>query len=767
MNRAPKILIIEDEVLDAKFVMQLLNKANENFSLYKINGDQKLNIVHHDTLNAALKTCLEERFDIILSDLFVPDSSGLKTVTTLLDSVKDTPIIVFSGLESDELAIEAVAAGAQDYIIKNSLNSYDILIKIHHAIERQRLINELRMAKEAETRHAAFKDRFLAQMSHEIRTPMNGVIGMTSLLLESGDLKPCQRDKIETIQKSGEALLNIINDILDISKIEAGEISLHPKAFNIRDLVENCISTFAHVVRSKNILLTDVINPDVPRTVVQDPLRLGQILTNLISNAIKFTHDGGSVRINVVDACPTLRFEVKDTGIGIPESKRNLLFTPYTQINHEDQILGTGLGLSICQHLARMMSGAIGVVSEENKGSTFWFTIEYESFEDSSALDERPDLRNKCALVVASGNTHTSDVVSEQLSLRGLSPIICSTAEAPGKIDEIRESDVVIVCDPMGDRDQESILNRMSAHNRSRLLYICSRCDSSLPQYPTLEYPLRQSRLYEVIASFFNKSNDEVLSASGGQSEQKKSIQDHRILIVDDGEVNRKVLAAMLDNLGYFYAAAKDGSEALEITKVEPFDLILMDCKMPGISGVQATRIIKERRSLNSTVPIIALTANAFSQDRVYYLKEGMDDFIAKPAQLEDIRSMLNKWLKNKTSRDPVANSRIDLSTITMLKKLGQGDSKFLTDLIDTFTREAPGVLDELVGSLTQGDAIKIEHHAHKLKGFARNLGLKELSGLCAEIEIHAFELPRDGDLTSNLKTCFDASLVELNDFRE
>ncbi len=772
MNRTYRILLIEDDNSDAQFIIRTLKQGAKT----------RVNVVPCSTLSESLeKLSGNQKFDIILTDLNLPDSNGLRTARCLIQAVSNIPVIVLSGYASDDLAIEAVAEGAQDYISKNDLSKQNIVQKICYAIERQRLVNELVNAKIKLAEYADFKSRFLAQMSHEIRTPMNGVIGNTSILQQT-DLDRDQSELVESIRQSGEMLIKIINDILDISKFESGEMALKPEKFNIRNLIEEVMESMAPIADEKNLIMTNLISPKVPKYGYADPYRLKQVLSNLMCNGIKYTDDG-YVNIAVSSESDTLRVEVKDTGRGIPKAKQGGLFLPFRQIAHYDQFQGTGLGLSICSKITALMKGNIGVHSKEGEGSTFWFTVKCPFSDDE--YQARADLDKKRVLLIGKDKL-CHEILTQQISGRGMIASLAGDVDHAEEISKDQKPDLIILCAYKACHSEIQSLQKSVADSKWLSDIPCltlanrkNRRKSKDNFSNVIPFPVAQSRLYRTAAQLISNEPSQISVSSPKFDNTLPNGNGALVLIVDDMIGNIKVTEKMLKILDCRTDTALDGSEAVKKCQSTKYDLILMDCKMPGISGLETTLVIRNSVNPNASTPIIALTANAFAEDKESCYAVGMSGFLSKPIKIENLGDMITKLLPTNqfesTEETLVTSSpknrhnqgKLDLETLNMLAAMNDPNEEvlFLDDLIDTYMRDTPEIVRSLTRALTENHTRQIEHYSHKLKGFSRNLGIKSLADLCHNIEINCSDLKEDErvQLRSEIETQHKYAVEQLD----
>lgn len=501
-------------------------------------------------------------------------------------------------------------------------------------------------AKEDAVRRARARANFLASMSHEIRTPLNGVLGMLGLALES-EKDPGQRNRIDIALKAGESLLGLLNDILDISKVEAGKLSLENIPFSVRGLIEECATLHAQQARRKRIDLVNETDPDLPESFLGDPTRTRQILNNLLSNAIKFT-DRGLVRVRTTYSADSLRMEVIDTGIGMSRKGLHRIFSPFSQADSDTTRLygGTGLGLTLCRQLIERMHGRILVDSSEGSGTHFTVTLPLPVHEQApqtppaAALEQ---LRSTgIAMAIPQANVHRLALESQ---LRAWAIPVRSASRHP--------EGILLVA--VGDNAWESTAFLTGWKGQGVVLADhTGTAQAEHARHCVLALPLRRDDLFRCLCTAAGLNTEQQSRQRPALGEAVDQVGPLSILLVEDNQVNQLVASSLLKKLGHQVDHAENGQRAIEALQNKDYDLVLMDCQMPVMDGYEATRAIRQNPTWQ-TLPVIAVTANVMQGDREDCLASGMNDYITKPYNREELKAVIARWAAR--PQEPQADS--------------------------------------------------------------------------------------------------------------
>ncbi|NMY64384.1 response regulator [Pseudomonas sp. WS 5018] len=741
----------------------------------KLIGWLELELSHHNTLLRGYRSLLTSLFlvgtGLIITALLalrmsraisLPLQRVKAAVAQLKDGHLETRLPPLGSHEMDELAsginrmAEALLSAREELQQSIDQATEDVQQNLE-TIEIQNI--ELDLARKEALEASRIKSEFLANMSHEIRTPLNGILGFTQLLQKS-DLTPRQQDYLGTIEKSADSLLGIINEILDFSKIEAGKLVLDTIPFNLRDLIEDTLTILAPAAHTKQLELVSLVYRDTPLSLVGDPLRLKQVLTNLISNAIKFTNEGTiAVRAMVEDdnaERAQLRISVQDTGIGLTDQDLRALFQAFSQADNSmsRQPGGTGLGLVISKRLIEQMGGEIGVDSIPDEGSEFWISLSLPKARDDAEDLPHPALQGR-RIALLEQHPLARQALQHQLHSLGLEVQTFDTLDQmQSTISARRQSSELIDLAVLGVTNREiepQALSRRLAEIEAlgcKCVVLCPTTEQAsyhdaLPEahsYTQLQgKPACTRKLQRVLVELVrpNQAYAEPAAAAPSRAAQ--------VLCVDDNPANLLLVKTLLGDMGADVVAVDNGPAALEAVKQHSFDLVLMDVQMPGMDGRQTTEAIRqwEQASSSTPLPIVALTAHALANEKRSLLQSGLDDYLTKPISDRQLAQVVLKWtglaLRSQPQRiaeaSPTAEQSLKVLDQEEGLRLAAGKADLADDMLGMLLQSLEGDRRTIREARLAGDRQALIERVHRLHGATRYCGVPQLRNACQQSE--------------------------------
>ena len=780
----PFLVMIVDDNADNRFVLRTI--------LARMEG---LEIIEATSGMEALLRTVDREVHLILLDVQMPEMDGFETASHLQMTARtrEIPIVFLTAVFKAEAFVQrGFDLGAVDYLTKpidqsllqNRVRLYQHLhereMKLVQAMELLRLQDQALGAALDQANAANFaKGTFLANMSHEIRTPMNAIIGMTHLVLQTS-LTPKQQQYLERTHTAANALLGIINDILDFSKIEAGKLLIGREAFLLEEVLEKAAHLVALKAAEKGVELILDQAFDVPPALVGDPLRLGQVLTNLLTNAVKFT-ERGEILIGVRKLWEEgdqvkLQFSVRDTGIGMTADQARQLFMPFSQVDPSStrRFAGTGLGLAICKHLVTMMGGDIWVESRPGEGSEFCFSVGLTLGEAQGAVASQPSPGLK--ILVVEENAQASRVLKTLLTRAGHEPFTAASAGEAQELLRHAACDLVLMaCSPSSREELQAAREIMAGGALPVILMVATETSGEAQQACAGDFldrfiakPVTGARLLAVIARVFGQEAPPRPSPAPREDSPAglDGLRGGRVLLVEDNEFNQQVGMELLALLGLQVTLARNGQEAVAMVHSEAFDAVLMDLQMPVMDGYEATTLLRRDPAL-AALPILAMTAHAMQQEQDRCRMLGMNDYITKPIDPDLLARTLARWVRPAAKASAPENQAPpapgDLPGLDWAAGLASfmGKRELYERMLKRFLELNLDNGQVLREAWERGDLEVVSRQAHSMASAAGTVGARDLAAVARDLD-KALRLGGTREAIQEGVSRYEASVAEV-----